>query len=356
MPQLMQEVDSIIAEENIDNSTLANEEPKGDDNAVQGAGQDDNGSGAVPVADPPKPGEPEKDGEPEPSPEPAKEPETPEPKPEEPKATPSPEPAPELDTKTPTETVTEAQTLIQNLNLTDDKVFNTDGTVKPWAEVVPAGAFLASQLKPVSVVDKEGKTHEFLLISDVEKAFPDGFEAKNNLEQLKFEKNIMANEAAFDKAIDTYKQAEAQYTKETNAVVQQASDNQRINKEYRAMADQGLVPKVEGDPNDPKFLEQPAVKELDKILSWMDAKNKENSGKGLGQIQSLYVAKQLMDIEGAKDTKDDKKQEIINERKEVASLSASSSPAGEDKPKVQAAASVPMSTFAEQIIAQENLR
>ncbi len=353
MPQLDQEVDAIIAEEKIDNSTLANEEPKGDDDASVPA---DPTPTTDPVDDPASPDEPKDDTPSEDGGKDDTEPKTEEPKPKEPETVPAtPEPAPNVDEKSPTETVSEAQTLIQNLKLTDDKIFNQDGSVKPWAEVVPAGAYLAAQLQPVKVVDKEGKEHEFLLISDVEKAFPDGFEAKNNLEQLKFEKNIMANESKFDQAVDTYKQAEAQYTKETNAMVQQASDNERINKEYRAMADQGLVPKVEGDPNDPKFLEQAAVKELDKILGWMDAKNKENQAKGLGQIQSLYVAKQLMDIEGVKVTKDDKAKEIDKERKEVASLSASGTP-GEDKPKQQSAPNVPMSTFAEQLIQAEGLR
>lgn len=357
---LAQDADAIIASEGIDNTTLANEEPVATDDATDDKGDDqqddtttvddgedkdekstsdDDDTTATDGGDKDDTTDADKqDGNDE--------------KTVSPESTPNVEP----DGKSATETVTEARSLIENLQLTEDRIFNEDGSVKPWSEVVPAGAYLAAQLEPVKVTDKDGKEHEFMLISDVEKAFPNGFEANNNLAQLKFEKAIMANESKFDDAVKDYNQAQEQYTKETNAVVQARSDNERINKEYRAMADQGLVPKVEGDPNDPKFLEQAAVKELDKILNWMEATNKTNQEKGLGQIQSLYVAKQLMDSEGIKVTKEDKAKEIDADRKEVASLSATPAPAGDDKSKVASQPSTNMATFAEQIISQENLR
>lgn len=272
------------------------------------------------------------------------------------------EPAPKLDEpilepegKTATETVEEGRSILETLELTQDKVFNQDGTAKPFNEVIQPGPYLASQLEPVKVTDKDGKVHEFLLLSDVEKQFPDGFEAKNNIEQMKFERAILGNETKFDEAVKTYKNAEVAYTQETNAIIQANSDNARLRNEYNSMATQGLVPKVEGDPNDPKFLEQPAVKELDKILNWQTEKNKELASKGLGQINSLYVAKQLMDSEGVKIDKSKDKEAIINERKEVASLTNSSQPAG-DKSKPNISSNIPMSRFADEIIAQEGLK
>ena len=261
---------------------------------------------------------------------------------------------PTLTDRSPTETVQEAQTLIGNLNLTDDKIFNTDGTVKPFTEVVPAGAYFASQLNPVKVTDKDGKEHEFLLLSDVEKMFPNGFEAKNNIEQMKFERSILANETAFEAAVKTYEGAKAQYTQETNSIVQSRGENERIGKEYKAMADQGLVPKIDGDPNDPKFLESPAVKELNSILEFMDATNKDLSSKGLGQITSLYVAKQMMGMVQAKDDKNAAKDAIINQRNEVASLSATPAPSG-DKPR-QSYSDTPLSRLADEIISSEGLK
>lgn len=258
----------------------------------------------------------------------------------------------ESDERSPTETITEAKSLIQNLNLTEEKIFNQDGSVKPWAEVVPAGAYFASQLNPVTVTDKEGKTHEFMLISDVEKAFPNGFEAKNNIEQMKFERQIVSNENKFDEAVKIYRDAEARYKQETGDLVENRTSQSQVANEYKAMADQGLVPKV-GDPNDPKFGESEAVKELNKILEWKDKTNAENAKKGLGQITSLYVAKQLMDTEVNKVQKEDKSKAIDKERKEVASLSSSPTPDTGEKQKHQY---VPMSRLADSIIASEGLR
>lgn len=341
--------DEIISEENIDNTNSATQEP-----VVEGEGDESNNdtgtdaaeSGTNDVddaeadneakADDPASGEGadnKVDAQPD---------------------TDKPAPVVEPEGKSPSETVQEAQTLLSTLDLTVDKVIDQEGNVKPFEEVVPAGAYLAAQLEPIQVTDKDGKVHEFLLLSDVEKAFPDGFEAKNNIEQMKFERAIVNNEEKFDKAVKSYEGAKAQYTKETNDIVQARSDNERIRSEYMSMAEQGLVPKVEGDPNDPKFLEQPAVKELNKLLEWQEAKNKELKTQGLGQISSLWVAKQLMDIEGKTVKTDQDKQDIINERKEVASLTKSGTPT-KDSPK-QTINDVPMSRLADEIIAQENLK
>ena len=365
MAQLTQEVDSIIAEEKIDDSQSAHEEPKGDDNANQGADDSNQGTsddtsnndqGGDKTNSDDEAGDSNSDSRTDESDNDEKSGDTDKTTsvPDKDESKDNSQPAPQLDSKTPTETVQEAQTLIQNLNLSQDKIFNDDGSVKEWEEVVPAGAFLGAQLTPVKVTDKDGKSHEFLLLADVEKLFPEGFEAKNNIEQMKFERAILGNETKFDEAVKTYNSAKEQYTKETNMLVQQQSDNSRINKEYRAMADQGLVPKVEGDPNDPKFLEQPAVKELNKILEWQEAKNKENSAKGLGQITSIYVAKQLMDIEGKASDKKEEAGKIIKDRQEVASLSSSPSPAQDTPKKVDR--NIPMSRLADEIIASENLR
>jgi len=245
-------------------------------------------------------------------------------------------------------------TFLQSLDLTEDKILKEDGSIKEFKEVVNIGQYLNSQITPIEVTGKDGQKYTFSLLADVEEKFPDGFEAKNNIEQLKFNSAIMANESKFNSAIETLKSAEAQYTKETSAFVQAKSDNERIGKEYRAMADAGLVPKVEGDPSDPKFLEQPAIKELDKILNFMETKNKELAEKGLGQINSVYIAKQLMDNETKSSDKEDKKQDIINQRNEVASLSAT--PPSDDGKKKQTYTNVPMSRLADEIIAQEGLR
>lgn len=337
MPGLDQEVDAIIAEEGLTNDNSATEEPTITDDVT------DDSSNIV-VDD--KPVEPpvvdDKDDV-------TDEPNTP---PTDPVVEP-------LVTDTPdtsaTETVQQAKTFLDNLNLSIDDIVQQDGSIKPFEDVIPAGQYLASQLTPVKVVDDTGKTHEFLLLDDVEKAFPDGFKAKNNIEQLKFEKGIMANEQAFDNAVKTYNGAKETYTKETSAIAQTKSDNARLRSEYTAMADAGLVPKIDGDPNDPKFLESAAVKELNAILNYMETKNKELSSKGLGTVTSLYVAKQLMQIEGEKAQKDDKKQAIINERKEVASLTNAPSSDDTNKPKPNNN-NIPLSRLADMIIQEEGLR
>lgn len=335
---LTQDVDQIIADEGIDNSTLA----------------------AVPDEAPETPETPEVPETPEtpevPSDTPETPPETPE-VPEVPETPTVPEKAPETPepTTTATETVQEARTLLQNLELSEDKIFDEAGNVKAFDQLIPAGAYLASQLSPVKVTDKEGKVHEFLLLKDVEDQFPDGFEAKNNIEQMKFERAILNNETAFDKAVETYNGAKEQYTKETNDLVQSRGENERLGKEYRAMADAGLVPKIEGDANDPKFLESAAVKEMNNLLEYMDKTNKDLAAKGLGQINSLYIAKQLRDSETAEVKKDDKKQDIINQRQEVASLSSTPTP-DTGKPQQQGSSHVPLSRLADEIIAEEGLK
>lgn len=332
---LTQDVDVLIAEEGLSDANLSHVDET-----------------------PEQPETPETPETPEEQPEEQPEaPETPEEQPETPETAEEEQPeapaVPESNERSPTETVEEGRSLIQNLNLTDDKVFNEDGSVKPWTEVVPAGAYLASQLDPVTVTDKDGKVHEFLLLSDVEKAFPDGFEAKNNIEQMKFERAILNNETKFDSAVKTYKEAEAQYNQETASIAQQQQDTNRLRDEYTAMANAGIVPKV-GDPKDPKFNDSEAVKELNNILSFMDTKNTELAKQGIPPIQSLWVAKQLMSTEQGKAQKEDKKQQIINERKEVASLTSSPTP---DTPDKKAPAmDIPMSRFADQIIADEGLR
>lgn len=336
MPGLDQEADAIIAEEGLTNDTSATEEPP----VVDDAPND------TPVVEDDKPAEPpvvdDKDAH-------VDEPNTP---PANPVAEP---PAVEIPDTSATETVQEAKTFLDNLNLSINDVVQQDGSIRPFEEVISAGQYLASQLTPVKVVDDAGKTHEFLLLDDVERAFPDGFKAKNNIEQLKFEKGIMANEQAFDSAVKTYNGAKETYTKETSAIAQAQSDNARLRSEYTAMADAGLVPKIEGDPSDPKFLESAAVKELNTILNYMETKNKELSSKGLGTVTSLYVAKQLMQTEGDKAQKDDKKQSIINERKEVASLTNAPSSADTNKPK-PSNNNIPLSRLADMIIQEEGLR
>lgn len=328
------DADSIIAEEQLNDTNSAVEEtPNAPDTGNESG--DNNDTPAAPT---------DGDAPQEPSPEEPKEEQPTEPEKQE-------ENQPEVE-PTATKTVEEAKSFIQNLNLTEDKIFNTDGTVREWREVVPAGKYLASQLEPVVVTDKDGKTHEFMLLSDVEKQFPDGFEAKNNIEQMKFQQAILDNESRFKQAIKEYNDAEQQYNRETGGLVQQREANNRLATEYRAMADQGLVPKV-GDPRDPKFGESDAVKEMNKILDWMDTKNAENKKAGLGEITSLYVAKQLMDIEVNKTDKEDKKQQVIQERNHVASMSSSPSPTPDKKPPV---ADIPLSRLADEIIASEGLR
>jgi hypothetical protein len=343
--------DSVIAEENLDNTNSATEEPTppADDPANP------------PSADPTPTNDPQGGDEPatpptDPAADPKPEEPAGEPNPADPSGTPTTEPttAPEIEGKTASETVAEARSLLSTLELTEDKVFTETGDVRPFEEIYPAGAFLASQLEPVKVTDKDGNVHEFLLLDDVKTKFPDGFEAKNNIEQMEFQQAILGNETKFKEAVSTYQKAAEAYTQETNAIVQSRSDNARLRDEYNSMANKGLVPKVEGDPNDPKFLEQPAVKELDKILQWKDQKNKELAKDGLGQITSLYVAKQLMDAEGVKVDTSKAKEDIINERKEVASLSNSGTPS-KDEPK-QVSSNVPLSRLADEIIAQEGLK
>jgi hypothetical protein len=171
---------------------------------------------------------------------------------------------------------------------------------------------------------------------------------------MKFERSILANETAFEAAVKTYEGAKAQYTQETNSIVQSRGENERIGKEYKAMADQGLVPKIDLSPDDPKFLDSPAVKELNSILEFMDTTNKDLASKGLGQISSLYVAKQMMGMAQAKDDKSAAKDAIISQRNDVASLSATPAPSG-DKPR-QSYSDTPLSRLADEIISSEGLK
>ena len=140
---LTQDVDSIIAEENINDSVpaITPDEPQEPTPPTdEPAEQPVEGNDPDPIDQPDEPANPEEE---------PKSPETPE-APKEDK----------VEERSPTETITEAKSLIENLQLTEDRVFNQDGSVKPWTEVVPAGAYLASQLEPVVVYRYNVLSHE----------------------------------------------------------------------------------------------------------------------------------------------------------------------------------------------------
>lgn len=297
-------------------------------------------------AEKPKPGDVIKPEEKKPDEE--AEPEKPVEKKEEPAKT-------DPDAPSASKTVEEAKSFMSRLNEDGYKVFDDSGKPREFEEVVPAGKFLAAQLNPVKVTDKDGKSHEFLLISDLEKAFPDGFEAKNNVEQMKLERGLMSNENKFETAVGKYNDLKSAYEQEVTQVSSVQERNTSIGNEYRAMADAGLVPKAEGDLKDP---ENPAIKELDGLLAWMDKTNAANREKGLGEITSLWVAKQLMDKEETPkaDPKEDKKKEIIEERKKVASLTTTHTPSkGGEVPAGRRYSTNP-SQLAAQIIEEEGLK
>lgn len=332
---LSQEVDSIIAEENINDSVPAvapdeqgveqNEQTPANDKPAEGEPSDTNGDTTRDPSDPVNNGES------------------------------ADKPLEKEDSEVGESTVVTpkaTQVSTAPVQFDESKIFDEQGNARPFTEVVKVGEYLASQIQPVEVVGKDGKTYQFNTIHDVEAQFPDGFEAKNNMEKLKFESAIVANDNKFREAVGQLKQAEQEYQQYTASAIETRQANENIAKEYRAMADQGLVPKV-GDPNDPKFSESPAVKELNKLIAWRDATNAKNAEKGLGQIQSLYVAKQLMDAEGSKVEKEDKSKQIHQERVEVASLSSSPTPDTGKKPQQ---AYIPMSRLADEIIASENLK
>lgn len=330
---LNQEVDSIIAEENLSDANLAGEETPSD---IQPEGDQPN---TTPADGAPAPG----------SDEPADE----APKTEEPKED-KPTEQEKVAEEQPSNVVSPKSTpsAPAPVQFDQSKIFDEQGNARPFTEVVKVGEYLATQIQPVEVVGKDGKTYSFNTIHDVETQFPDGFEAKNNLEKLKFESAIVANDNKFNEAVSKLKEAEQEYSQYTSEVAESRKTNESLANEYRAMADQGLVPKV-GDPRDPKFGESEAVKEMNRILEWMDKTNAENAEKGLGKISSLYYAKQLMDLEGDKVEKENKKQDVINERQHVASLSSSPTPTDDKKPP---APDIPLSRLADDIIQSEGLR
>jgi hypothetical protein len=253
---------------------------------------------------------------------------------------------------TASDQVEQAKSFMENLNANGYEVLDKEGKVRPFEDVVPAGAYLAAQLNPVKVTDKDGKQHEFLLIADVEKAFPNGFEAKNNIEQLKFERGIMANENKFEGAVKTYEQAKQTYTQEVGEYSSIQSSNLALANEYTAMAEAGLVPKV-GDATNPS---KEATEELDNILDFMNTKNAELAKQGLGQISSLWVAKQFMDKEVKTDETKKKAETIDQQRKSVASLSSTPTASNDKDAKKPGVRDLPMNQYVEQLIAQENLR
>jgi hypothetical protein len=248
--------------------------------------------------------------------------------------------------------VAEAKSFMENLNANGYEVLDKEGKVRPFEEVVPTGAYLAAQLNPVKVTGKDGKQHEFLLINDVEKVFPDGFEAKNNIEQLKFERGIMANENKFETAVKTYEQAKETYAQEVGEYTSIQSSNTALANEYVAMAEAGLVPKV-GDPTSPS---KEATQELDSILEYMNTKNAELAKQGLGQINSLWVAKQFMDKDAKTDETKEKAKTIDQQRKSVASLSSTPTAGNDKDTKKRGAPDLPLNQYVEQLIASENLK
>lgn len=358
MTVIGQEIDAIIEEEKLEPG-ISNDQPEKPKDETP----------PTPLADESEEKEGEKPKDEEPVSDGTEPPKTPEKEEEEvPAPTPEPEkPAvtEEEPSKPASQVVEEAKGVLGDLNLTTDKLYDETGRVKEFEAIVPPGAFLASKLTPVKVVDKEGKTHEFLLISDVEKAFPDGFEAKNNIEQLKFERGLMSNENKFEQAVVEYNGLKSQFQQEAIALITSQAEQSRIASEYKTMADMGMVPKLDKSPNDPAFAESEAVKELDRILDWRAKKNAELKKQGLGEVTSLFVAKQLMDQETVNNPAhaeaEKKKQDIIEQRKKAASLSAAppSNAPGKDVKEKQAEAikaSLPMSSYIETLIEDEGIK
>lgn len=252
--------------------------------------------------------------------------------------------------------IEQSKSYVDHLEQNGYQPYDDKGNLRTFKEVLPPGTFLLSKMEPVKVQDKDGKSHEFVLLSDLEKAFPDGFDAKNNIEQMKLQNGLAYNETQFRTGIKEYDQAKAAYEQETTKITQQAQSQESIASEYRAMAKEGLVPEV-GDPKDPNFNKSDAVKELNGILAWMETKNKELSAKGLGTITSLYVAKQLMGTDTKVDDKKTKAKEIDQQRKQTASLSRSGGGKDREAPKKSQPNSNSLSphNFVEQIIAEEGL-
>lgn len=346
------DAEAIIAEEGLSETPVTDDvEETKDGTESEDSGDDNKGDDSAKVEDEskeehekPKPGdvikpEEEKDGE-----QPAEKQED---KREEPAK-------PETDTNSASKQVEEAKSFMAELNEKGYEVYDKDGKVRDFEKVVPPGKYLAAQLNPVKVTDKDGKTHEFLLISDLEKAFPDGFDAKNNVEQMKLERGLMSNENKFEQAVGKYNELKSTYEQEVGQVASIQERNQSIAGEYNAMAEAGIVPKAEGDLKDPN---NPAVKELDSILAWMDKTNAENQKKGLGQITSIWVAKQLMGQESPKtEPNEDKKKEITEERKKVASLTATTTPSKSGESTGQRRYSSNPHQLASQIIEEEGLK
>jgi hypothetical protein len=251
--------------------------------------------------------------------------------------------------KTQDQITVEARTLFKALDLTEDKVLNERGEVTPFKNIINPGEYISRQVKPVTVTDKEGKTHVFNLLSEVEEQFPNGFEAKNNIEQLKFNQAIMANETAFRDAVNTYNNAEKQYQQEVNSLKEERANSQKLSSEYESMANAGLVPKHDASKGD----KSEAVAELTNIMAFMETKNAELAKMGVGRIDSLYVAKQLMDIESKKEEKNEKKEKIITQRTNVASLGKNSN---QDDTLIPYPKDVSIGKLADMIIEREGLR
>lgn len=342
MPSLAQEVDTIIEEEKLGNDSAFEEHEDKKDDIQPENDKPESDDKKIPDEPAPEPDKPIDDDGKEADKGDSGEQIKPDKEPEEDQG------------PSASDQVEQAKSFMENLNANGYQVLDDKGNTRPFEEVVPPGAYLAAQLNPVKVTDKDGKQHEFLLINDVEKAFPDGFEAKNNIEQLKFERGIMANENKFESAVATYNQAKETYGREVGEFTSEQQSNTSLANEYRAMADKGLVPKVEGDVNDPN---NAASKELDTILDFMRTKNEELAKDGMGAISSLWVAKQLMDKEEKSDEQSDKAKNIDQQRKSVASLSSTPS-AGNDKgdSKKPDYSGLTMNQYADMIISQEGLK
>lgn len=252
--------------------------------------------------------------------------------------------------------VEESKGYVDQLQKNGYEPYDDKGNLKPFEQILPAGKYLLSKMEAVKVQDKDGKTHEFLTMRDLEEKFPDGFEAKNSTEQMKLQNGIAYNDIQFKTGVKEYNQAKSIYEQETTTLTQQAQSQESIASEYKAMAKQGLVPEV-GDPKDPSFKDSDAVKELNKLLGYMDKKNAELQKQGLGQISSLYVAKQLMDNEKTTTQKKDTAKEIDKQRKETASLSRSGSGKDKEAPKKSKplSSSLSQSNYIEQILVEEGL-
>ena len=184
---------------------------------------------------------------------------------------------------------------------------NEDGTVDPFVYAYEA-------IPEIQVMGRIGngkiETYTIKIADDL----PDNFRYANAKEQAKTNEALAANTGLAQRAI-----AEAQqFNTERKAAISARETAVARKTELDSLQESGRLPKITVKPDDPKFMDDPAVQRNQAVLDFMKSENEKFKESGIGQeITSVALALTLLEAQEAIAAKDGRVFKLGERRTEI---------------------------------------